>query len=144
MYLSRNTYNQNTLCHSLIVISFCDAEFTGKPLKQKPLLNALNPVTAQWRSFGIQLGVDSDKLKEFEDFTRNVKYYLSETLQIWLKQNDPPPTVQNLPMRFASASSFFSAIAADCMTQPFDRILNYVVECACVVPAHSSLAAGRP
>ena len=96
MYLSRNTYNQNTLCHSLIVISFCDAEFTGKPLKQKPLLNALNPVTAQWRSFGIQLGVDSDKLKEFEDFTRNVKYYLSETLQIWLKQNDPPPTVQDL------------------------------------------------
>ena len=81
---------------SLLVISFCDAEFTDKPFKQKPLLNALNPVTAQWRSFGIQLGVDPDKLKEFEDFTRNVKYYLSETLQIWLKQNDPPPTVQDL------------------------------------------------
>ena len=80
----------------LLVISFCNTEFTGKPLKQKPLLNALTPVTAQWQSFGIQLGVDHSKLKEFEDFTRNVKYYLSETLQIWLKQNDPPPTVQDL------------------------------------------------
>ena len=59
-------------------------------------MNALTPVTAQWQSFGIQLGVDPNKLKEFEDFTRNVKYYLSETLQIWLKQNDPPPTVQHL------------------------------------------------
>ena len=35
-------------------------------------------------------------MKEFEDFTRNVKYYLSETLQIWLAQKDPPPTVQDL------------------------------------------------
>ena len=59
-------------------------------------MNALTPVTAQWQSFGIQLGVDPNKLKEFEDFTRNVKYYLSETLQIWLKQNDPPPTIQDL------------------------------------------------
>ena len=59
-------------------------------------MNALTPVTAQWSSFGIQLGVDPNKLKEFEDFTRNVKYYLSETLQIWLAQKDPPPTVQDL------------------------------------------------
>ena len=58
-------------------------------------MNELNSVTSDWHRFGIQLGVDHDKLSQFEKYTQDVKFYLSKTLQLWFKE-DPPPTVQHL------------------------------------------------
>ena len=58
-------------------------------------MSELNSVTSDWHSFGIQLEVDHDKLSQFEKYTQDVKFYLSKTLQLWFKQ-DQPPTVQDL------------------------------------------------
>ena len=58
-------------------------------------MTELDSITSEWHPFGIQLGVDHNKLTQFEKYTQDVKYYLSKTLQLWFKQ-DPPPTVQDL------------------------------------------------
>ena len=58
-------------------------------------MTELDSITSEWHPFGIQLGVDHNKLTQFEKYTQDVKYYLSKTLQLWFKQ-DPPLTVQDL------------------------------------------------
>ena len=60
------------------------------------LLNKLKPVTAGWHSFGIQLGVDPNKLSELECHVRNVKRYLTDMLAHWLDNYEPAPTVKDL------------------------------------------------
>lgn len=58
-------------------------------------MKELAKVKWQWRTLGIQLGVDPKKVKEFEDYTQDAKYYLHKTLQFWL-EFDYLPTVQDL------------------------------------------------
>ena len=60
------------------------------------LLNKLKPLTAGWHSFGIQLGVDPNKLSELECHVRNVKRYLTDMLVHWLNDHEPAPTVKDL------------------------------------------------
>jgi len=40
-------------------------------------MTKLKPITANWYAFGIQLGINTDKLKQFEVFTGKVGFYLS-------------------------------------------------------------------
>ena len=70
-------------------------DFREKRLKLGVLINELSTITAEWHAFGIQLGVDHSKLKEFDRYSCDVKRHLTEMLQLWLKQ-DPPPTIPDL------------------------------------------------
>ena len=49
-------------------------EFREQHLILSLLMKELAKVKWQWRTLGIQLGVDSKKVKEFEDYTQDVKY----------------------------------------------------------------------
>ena len=40
-------------------------------------MTELDSITSEWHPFGIQLGVDHNKLTQFEKYTQDVKYYLS-------------------------------------------------------------------
>lgn len=70
-------------------------DFREKRLKLGVLINELSKITAEWHAFGIQLGVDPSKLKEFERYSCDVKRHLTEMLQLWLRQ-DPPPAIPDL------------------------------------------------
>ena len=59
------------------------------------LQEALTEITARWYEFGIQLGVESFRLQQFQTYTSNVRFYLNQMLQVWL-QKDPPPTIPDL------------------------------------------------
>ena len=59
------------------------------------LQEALTEITAQWHEFGIQLGVKPSRLQQFQTYTSNVRFYLNQMLQVWLKK-DPPPTILEL------------------------------------------------
>ena len=74
------------------------------------LLNKLKPVTAGWHSFGIQLGVDPNKLSELECHVRNVKRYLTDMLAHWL--NDHEPTVKDLLDALRSPAMMEKRLAA--------------------------------
>ena len=62
----------------------------------KLLINRLKPVAARWHDFGIQLGVNPDRLSELQCHTRDVKRYLSDMLMHWLVNHEPAPTVDDL------------------------------------------------
>jgi len=40
-------------------------------------MTKLKPITANWHAFGIRLGIQTNKPKEFEVFTGKVGFYLS-------------------------------------------------------------------
>ena len=71
------------------------AEFTTKLLKPADLLDVLQPITAQWHAFGIQLGVDPDVLNTFTAYDSFVRRYLEIVLERWL-QKTPPLTIQDI------------------------------------------------
>ena len=60
-------------------------EFREQRLTLSLLMKELAKVKWQWCTSGIQLGVDSKKVKESEDYTQDAKYYLRKTLQFWLE-----------------------------------------------------------
>ena len=72
-----------------------NTEFREQHLTLSLLMKELAKVKWQWRTLGIQLGVDPKKVKEFEDYTEDVKYFLCKTLQFWLEFNYLP-TIQDL------------------------------------------------
>ena len=49
-------------------------EFREQCLTLSLLMKELAKVKWQWRTLGIQIGVDPKKVKEFEDYTQDVKY----------------------------------------------------------------------
>ena len=55
----------------------------------------LKPIRASWHAFGIQLHISPNRLKEFEVYTSNVGFYLSEVIRLW-REMDPPPKIQHL------------------------------------------------
>ena len=60
------------------------------------LLEVLDPITSEWHSFGIQLGVNPNKLQEFEAYkTSHVRDYLREMLECWL-QKSTSATMQDI------------------------------------------------
>ena len=65
-------------------------------LDLKHLISRLNPVTAQWHAIGIQLGVDPNRLAQFQAYTAgDVNLCLSEVIKLW-RESDPPPKTQHL------------------------------------------------
>jgi len=85
-------------------------DFREKRLKLGVLINELSTITAEWHAFGIQLGVDPSKLKEFERYSCDVKRHLTEMLQLWLKQA-PPPTIPDLLCALRSPSLKYCRLA---------------------------------
>ena len=71
-------------------------DFKDENLSLKLLINRLKPVAARWHDFGIQLGVNPDRLSELQCHTRDVKRYLSDMLMQWLVNHEPAPTVDDL------------------------------------------------
>lgn len=58
-------------------------------------MTKLKPIRANWHAFGIQLGIQTNKPKEFEVFTGKVGFYLSEVIRLW-RETHPPSKLQVL------------------------------------------------
>ena len=71
------------------------AELKRELLKPADLLDVLQPVAAEWYAFGIQLGVDHNKLKQFTAYDSFVKRYLEIVLERWLEKKTPQ-TIQDI------------------------------------------------
>ena len=54
------------------------------------LLEKLSSITARWYPLGIQLNIDPNTLSGFEQEHNDVKFYLSRTLSLWAKEEQPP------------------------------------------------------
>ena len=59
----------------------------------KYLLKELNQLASDWEDLGIELEVDDGALKTIKaDHPQNCTDCLRETLRLWLKTIDPPPS----------------------------------------------------
>ena len=57
-----------------------------------PILKMVSPLLSKWKTLGVYLQVDDDKLDEIEADYRKVSDCMREMLREWLKKDTPRPT----------------------------------------------------
>ena len=53
------------------------------------LIEELSGLSADWNSFGIQLGFTMDELSGFKEKSSSVRLFLFKTLDIWSRRGEP-------------------------------------------------------
>ena len=68
----------------------CTSDATGLDLA--PILKLVSPLSSQWKTLGVYLHVNSDKLDEIEANYKKVSDCMREMLREWLKKDTPSPS----------------------------------------------------
>ena len=56
----------------------------------RKLTTALSDVTAKWHPLGLQLDIPTSTLSEFETYSRNVRRYFTDMLDLWWNSKQGP------------------------------------------------------